>query len=125
MRRVPRNCWLVSVGFSLLLVSILASAAEVSIEALVANPAQFDGQTVTLRGTAAAVKATTSPKGNDYTTFQVKGARGAAMRVFSWGHPAITEGAPVEVTGVFQRVKRVGRYTFYDEIEASSVKRVR
>jgi hypothetical protein len=105
-----------------LLPSILASAAEVSVKELTANPAKFDGQTVTLRGTAMAVKAITSRKGNDYTTFQVKDASGAAVRVFSWGHPAIKEGTAIEVIGVFQQVKRVGRYTFHNEVEAQTVR---
>lgn len=122
MKRIHRSWWWVCLGFSLLLVSILAAAAEVSIKALVANPAQFDGQTVTLRGTATAVKATVSRKGNPYTTFQVQDASSAAVRVFAWGHPAVKEGGSVEVVGVFQQVKRVGRYSFYNEVEAQTVR---
>ena len=105
-----------------LLVSLAAFAAEAPVKALVSNPAQFDGQTVTLQGTAIMVKATTSSRGNAYTTFQVNDATGAAVRVFTWGHPGLKDGQPVEVVGVFQRVKRVGRYTFYNEVEARSVR---
>jgi hypothetical protein len=41
------------------------------------------------------------------------------------GHPAVKEGATVEVVGVFQQVKRVDRYTFYDEVEAQTVRPIR
>ncbi len=122
MRRMPLRRYVVWFGFSLLFVGVLASAAEVSVKALTENPAQFDGQTVTLRGTATALKATTSRTGNDYTTFQVKDSSRAAVRVFSRGHPTMKEGDPVEVVGVFQQVKRVGRSTFYNEVEAQTVR---
>ncbi len=59
MKSMPRPRWWSWVGFSLLVASLLASAAEVSVKDLTANPAKFDGQTVTLRGTAIAVKAIT------------------------------------------------------------------
>ena len=104
------------------LVSLAAFAAEVPVTALVSNPAKFDNQAVTLHGTALMVRATTSSRGNAYTTFQVNDATGAAVRVFTWGHPGFKDGQSVEVVGVFQRVKRVGRYTFYNEVEAQSVR---
>ena len=122
MKRIPVRRWRIWLGFSLLLVSVLASAAEVSVKALVTTPAHFDGQTVTIRGTAIAVKATVSKKGNPYTTFQVQDANGAAVKVFAWEHPAVKDGGSVEVAGVFHQVKRVGRYTFYNEVEAQSVR---
>ncbi len=117
MSKVCRIQWAIFLALSLLVASALL-AAEVSIKDLTASPAKFDGQTITLRGTAQAVKATTSRRGNEYTTFQVKDASGAAVHVFSWGHPEVKVGASVEVVGVFQQVKRVGRYTFYNEVDA-------
>jgi hypothetical protein len=122
MKRFRLPWWGLNLACFLLVLSVVASGAEVSIRDVTANPAKFDGQTVTLRGTAQAVKATTSRKGNDYTTFQVKDTSGAAVRVFSWGHPAIRDGLSVEVVGVFQQTKRVGRYTFYNEVEAQTVR---
>lgn len=113
----------ISLGLVLwLALLVAANGAAVSAKDLTANPAKFDGQTVTLRGTAQAVKATTSRKGNDYTTFQVKDGSGAAIKVFSWGHPEIQNGSTVEIVGVFQQVKPVGRYTFYNEVEAETVR---
>ena len=92
-----------------------------SIQSIITNPAEFDGKTVTIQGTAAAVKETTSRAGNAYATLQIQDT-GGAIKVFTWGHPSTRNGDRVEVTGVFQQVKRVGRYTFYNEIEAQSIK---
>ena len=48
-------------------------AAEVGLCSLVAKPANFDRQAVTLQGAATAVKKTTSRQGNNYTLFQTRG----------------------------------------------------
>ncbi len=102
---------------------VFASAFEAtSIQSIIANPAQFDGKTVTIRGPAAAVKETVSRRGNSYATLQVQETGGDAIKIFTWGHPSTRNGDRVEVTGVSQQVKRVGRYTFYNEIEAQSIK---
>ncbi len=106
----------------LLLAALAAHAAELPIQALASNPAAFDGQTVTLRGTAAAVRETISRRGNPYTIFKVLDASRYAVKVFTWGHPGIKSGDWVEVIGVFQQIRRVGRYTFYNEVDAHSVR---
>ncbi len=85
---------------------------------------RFDQKIVTLIGTAEDVLPRVSRRGNDYTTFKLADTTGR-INVFSWGKLSIRSGERVEVRGVFQRVKRVGKYTFYNEIEASSVQRVR
>jgi hypothetical protein len=65
-----------------------AKAAEVNACEIVAKPASFDHQTVTLQGTATALKETTSRRGNDYTTFKLQGPNGCgAVDIFTWGHP--------------------------------------
>lgn len=63
-----------------------------------------------------------SRRGNAYSTFQLRDTAGDAVKVFTWGHPNIMTGDPVQVTGVFEQVRHVGRYTFYNEIDAQSVK---
>ena len=63
-------------AISFLFIPVLGYAAEISIKDLTTNPAKYDGQTVTLCGTAQTVKATTSRKRNEYTTFQVKDGSG-------------------------------------------------
>jgi hypothetical protein len=47
--------------------------------------------------------------------------RDARVNVFTFGNPPVKTADRVEVHGVFKRVNRVGRYTFHDEIVASSV----
>ena len=97
-------------------------AAEVGVCAIVAKPSDFDHQTVTLLGTAAALKETTSHRGNDYTTFKLQDASGCgAVNVFGWGHAGMSNGDHVRVDGVFETVHHQGRYTFYNEVEASKV----
>ncbi len=41
--------------------------------------------------------------------------------MFTWGHPeSVLEGRHLSVGGTFWTVKRVGRYTFLNEIDADS-----
>src|SRR5713101_3101067 len=105
--------------------AVLAEAREASVPSIIANPAQFEGQIVTLRGMAVAVKETVSRRGNDYTTFKLHDISGEAISIFTWGHPPLKDGDIVEVVGVFQQVRHVGRYTFYNEVEAQSVRPAR
>ncbi len=44
--------------------------------------------------------------------------------MFSHGTLLIKEGDKVKVTGRFDIEKKVGRYTFYNEIDASSVEKL-
>jgi hypothetical protein len=117
------RCWLSIVGLILLLTVVSNGASpSVPVSAILANPQQFDGKTVTIQGTAAAVKPTISRRNNPYTTLRVRDG-GAEITVFTFGHPDIQNDDRVEVTGVFSQVKRVPPYTFYKEIEAFSVTR--
>lgn len=60
--------------------------------------------------------------GNDYTTFNLQDPSGCgAIKVFTWGHPAMNNGDHVRVEGTFETVHRQGRYTFYNEVEATKV----
>ena len=76
-------------ALALLLPSVArADAAEVAICSLVAKPSTFDRQTITLQGTATAVKKKNSRRGNDYTLFKLQGAGGCgSIDVFIWGIP--------------------------------------
>ena len=91
---------------------------------IVADPTTFDHQTVTLQGTAAALKETTSRRGNDYTTFKLQDPSGCgALDIFTWGHPAMSNGDHVRVEGVFETEHNEGGYTFYNEVVATKVSR--
>jgi hypothetical protein len=116
-----RRARLLAVALFLLLSALIAHAADTTVTAILGDPARYDGLEVTIRGTASSVNATTSRKGNDYTTFQITDVSGAGVTVFSWGRPSVTSGGVVRVTGIFRRVKRVSGRTFYNEIGASRI----
>jgi len=107
------------------LTSVLISfgyAAEIAICQLVAKPGSFDHQNVTLQGSVAGLRETTSRAGNDYTTFKLQDQAGScAVSVFTWGHPALTNSGHVRVEGKFETEHHQGRYTFYNEVEATKV----
>ena len=118
---VRRSPYGLVAGLVLLMgLSLGATGWAATIAEIARNPAVFDNQTVTVSGTASETNSRTSRRGNPYTTFRLAD-QGDAVKVFTFGTPAIKDGQRVEVHGVFQRVKQVGRYTFHDEIDASSV----
>ena len=99
---------------------VVTNAADTTVCQLVAKPASFDHQNVTLQGTIAALRETTSRAGNDYTTFKLQDGT-CSVTVFTWGHPSLTNSDPVRVDGVFETEHHQGRYTFYNEIQATKV----
>jgi hypothetical protein len=93
-----------------------ALAVEAKVSQILANPGAFDGQHLTVSGTAQYIRSKTSRRGNQYETFSL--CEQACVNVFTWGHPKVSEGRPVTVNGTFESVKHVGRYTFRNEIDA-------
>lgn len=83
-------------------------------------PARFDGEVITLTGRAQHVRTKVSRHGNEYTTFTLSDGSGH-LNVFAWGDIHLTSGERVEVHGRYDHVKHVGRYTFYNEISATSI----
>ena len=70
----------------------------------------------------AGLKETTSHKGNDYTTFKLQDPSGCgSLNIFSWGHPSLSNGDHVRVEGTFETEHHQGQYTFYNEVEATTV----
>lgn len=108
------------VGAMILLLSFtIASAAEIGVCSLVAKPASFDHQTVTLNGTVTALKETTSRRGDDYATFKLQDLSWCgAVNIFTWGHPTLNTGDRVRVDGVFETEHHQGHY---NEVEATKV----
>ena len=104
----------------LLICLITANAGEVGVCSLTGSRVSFDHQSVTLQGTVAALRETTSRAGNDYTTFKLQDG-GCDVNIFTWGHPTLTNGDHVRVEGVFETEHHQGRYTFYNEVEATKV----
>jgi len=113
---------------ALLLTLLIAppSLAQVAatVPDVVKNPDRYDGQTVSTTGTIAAYRERVSRAGNPYTTFRLEDA-GASVAVFAWKHQGLRDGLRVRVTGKFAKVKQVGRYTFYNEIEAQRIEVLR
>ncbi len=111
-----------SFGFFLLLLTIgfLQAQVTIAVLALVKNSDRYDGQIVTVMGTVTGYRERTSRAGNPYTTFRLEDA-GASVLVFAWKHQGLRNGQRVQVTGKFLKTKRVGRYTFYNEIEAQRI----
>jgi hypothetical protein len=123
MKRFPRL--LVVLLWVIVLLGLAGPAlARDRIGDILARPEVFDGREVVLAGKASAVDPRTSRRGNDYFTFRLSDETGASLKVFSWGKPAITPGDRVEVRGRFQRERRVGRYVFTNEIEASRIRKL-
>jgi uncharacterized protein YdeI (BOF family) len=91
---------------------------------ILARPDAFDRREVVLEGRASAVDPRTSQRGNDYFTFRLADETGASVRVFSWGKLTISPEDRVEVHGRFQKERRIGRYTFTNEIEALRIRKL-
>jgi hypothetical protein len=101
--------------------SAACSAADDAICSIARKSQEFDHKSVTLKGTPVNVKETTSRRGNDYTTFKLQDSAGCAVSIFTWGHPTLNNCDQVSVEGVFETEHRQGRYTFYNEIQATKV----
>ena len=98
------------------------AAKKVSVQQILSNPDKYDGQEVSLQGKVTKIRPKVSKKGNEYATFTLIDESGKGMNIFTFGHPPITDGQKVTVIGIYQKVKKVGRYTFYNEVEAKDIK---
>jgi hypothetical protein len=105
---------------TLLLTTSMATSAEVPIYSIVANRVSFDHQNVSLQGAVVGLRETTSRAGNDYTTFKLQDG-GCDVNIFLWGHPTLMNGDHIRVDGVFEIEHHQGRYTFYNEVQATKV----
>ncbi len=104
----------------ILLASLALAGEKISVADLLQNPERYDGKTVIVEGKITSYQERLSRRGNPYTTFRLED-NGFSVAVFAWGYLGLKDGSRVRVSGVFQRVKRVGRYTFYNEISADEV----
>lgn len=91
------------------------------IARLLDDPEGWDGEVVKVSGKVIDLEHRRSRGGNLYSTFSVTDEVGIRLKVFKWGHPRIEDGDQVEVEGVFKKEKHVGKYTFYNELEAETV----
>jgi hypothetical protein len=109
------------VSFALVLVLALpVRALDATADAILKAPERYDKQTVTLGGEVTRLSQRVSRQGNAYYTFDLQDATGR-IRVFSFGKAPCPEGRQSTVDGTFETVKRVGNYTFYNEVTAKRV----
>jgi DNA/RNA endonuclease YhcR with UshA esterase domain len=110
--------------FVLLFITVLnfytcTNAQVLTISEIINNPDRYHLKTVKVKGEVLDVKHKISRKGNEYTVFVLSDGS-AGIKVFTFGSPQINVGDKVKVEGVFYKVKYVGRYTFYNEIDATN-----
>jgi|ERR1700733_8708431 hypothetical protein len=109
-----------ALAISLVLWPFCCFAADDGVCAVANNHAKFDHHNVVLTGKISTLKETASKAGNDYTTFKLEDGN-CFLEIFSWGHCPIASGGNIQVEGVFEVETHQGKYTFYDEVQATSV----
>ncbi|MBO8144203.1 MAG: hypothetical protein H0Z16_06450 [Thermodesulfobacterium sp.] len=97
---------------------VYADTQVLTISDILDHPDKYHLKTVQVKGKVLDVKHKVSKKGNEYTVFVLSDGK-ASIKVFTFGTPEINIGDVVKVEGIFYKVKHVGKYTFYNEIDAS------
>jgi hypothetical protein len=122
MKRFPVKS-MVSMVFLLGFVyaNLALADSDTTVENILGNRDLYDGKEVSVPGTVSNLKFKTSKAGNAYTTFSVVEKSRHSINVYVRKHPKLRNGEKVKVTGTYRKVKRVGRYTFYNEIEATEI----
>ncbi len=96
-----------------------------SVSQILKNPDKFDGRIVEVEGLAKNINFKTSKSGRKYTTFKLQDNYGRTLKVYyGKGHPRISENSGVLVKGVYRKIKRIGRYRYKNQIDASEVKKL-
>ncbi|MCX8083182.1 MAG: exodeoxyribonuclease VII large subunit [bacterium] len=115
--------------FSLLVAGVIISAIQkTSIQQILNNPDLFNHNEVIVEGRISNLQFRVSKAGNAYTTFSLLDEGYNSIKVFVWGHEKIQQqnikdGDAVEVRGIFNKIKYVGKYKFFNEIEALDIKK--
>ncbi len=96
-----------------------------SVSQILKNPEKYDGRIVEVEGLVSDLKLKTSKSGRKYATFKLSGNYGRTLKVYyGKGHPAIANNDRVLVKGIYRKVKRVGRYQYKNQIDASKVEKL-
>ena len=109
----------------LVLLTVPAVFAQqlLTVSILLQHSDRYDGKVVSIIGAIAAYRERVSARGNAYTTFRVEEG-GASVSVFAREYQGLHDGVRVRVTGIFDKVKRIGRYTFSNEIQAQGIEKL-
>jgi hypothetical protein len=109
----------------MLLVAVpLIAQSKVSVTDLMTNIDKYDHQLVSVSGTVTEYQERVSRRGNPYTVFKLQDG-GQSVSIYSRSTLGLANGTKVNVEGLFWKVKKVGQYTFYNEINAESVRPIR
>jgi hypothetical protein len=109
----------------MLLVAVpLIAQSKVSVTDLMTNIDKYDRQLVSVSGTVTDYQERVSRRGNPYTVFKLQDG-GQSVSIYSRSNLGLSNGMKVNVEGIFWKAKKVGQYTFYNEINAESVKPIR
>ena len=115
--------WFVVAPFGALFPIIgTCNAADVSICAIIAEPAKFNHQNVTVRGTPAGLMKGTSREGKAYVTFDLRDASGCGgVITFVQGNSALNNSDRLEVEGIFETEHRRDGHSYNNELVATKV----
>ena len=97
---------------------VFTEAQALTISEILNHPDKYHLSTVQVKGKVLDLQSKTSKRGNEYTIMVLSDGTGN-ITVFTFGTQKIKPEDTVKVKGVFYKVKHVGRYTFYNEIDAS------
>jgi len=118
MRKFLKISLLILLLTTVLTFFVFAEVQALTISEIINHPDKYHLSTVQVKGKVLDLKSKTSKRGNDYTIIVLSDGTGN-ITVFTFGTPKIKFGDTVKVIGIFYKVKHVGRYTFYNEIDAS------
>jgi hypothetical protein len=94
---------------------------KMTINGILSHPDKYVGKKVTVEGKASKVNPRTSKEGKVYTTFKLTDKSGKGMSIYTKTHPLITEGQKVKVTGIYRKVKTIGKNTIHNVVEAWNI----
>ncbi len=98
---------------------------EVTIDQLVSNPNQYDGQRVTLEGFVDKVEYTKSSKGEPFTLFRMNDGTNNEVRVYYEDeHLELSKGDKVKIQGRYKKQKRYLLYKLKNVIKARTVEKL-
>lgn len=100
-----------------------AHAVTQTIKGLLKQNDQYHQQAVSVTGEAAEIKAATGPRNLPFYTFLVKDQE-ASVTVVMQGKPEVAAGDQVLVRGVFFKIRKAGRITVSNRIEATEVQKL-
>lgn len=113
-----------TVLFTAFLVLLATSSApaqqDAEVRDLAQNPAGHYGKVITVEGTIAGYQTRVTARGTPYASFRLKEGDASVM-VFAGRPKGLRNNLHVRVTGKFTKLKRVGRDTFRNAVEAYRV----